>query len=525
MGGPAFRVGKPIGWDNYSPGSTYGPGRPTLGQGKSRQGWCRLANQTENARADAAELERLRAENAALRAELAALRDADAARSHLAALRQLAEGVIITDAAGRISFVNAAAERIHGVARLDVAPDDYSATYSLFTEDGRPYPPQDLPLARAVLRGEGSTDARWRIRRPDGTEVVAVGSACPIHAEDGRQLGAVLAVRDETARDTAERGLRESLGLFRLLVDGLPMLVAYVGPDLRYRVANHAYRDWFGLDPREVVGKTVPEVVGEGAFAWVGEHIKGALAGRRSVLEGWVPYGDKPARFVRAEYIPHVTEDGRVDGLFICALDETARRAGEERERLLMREVDHRAKNTLAVVQAILRLTRAESRDAFLEAVESRIGALARAQAHLSGNSWTGAPLAQLVREGLSPFLDGADGRLVLDGPDLTVAADAVQSLAMLLHELATNAAKYGALSQDGGRLLVRWQGAPGQGLDLRWQELGGPTLSGQPDRRGFGSEMLLQATLGQLRGQIEHAWEPGGLGVRLTLPADSLTA
>ncbi len=124
-----------------------------------------------------------------------------------AILAQLAEGVIVTDAIGRITLVNAAAAAIHGVSRLDVEPDNYSATYHLFTEEGLPYPPLDLPLTRAV-RGETLREARWRIRRPDGNEVVAVGNAQPLKDGDGSQIGAVLTVRDDTARDAAEGALR-----------------------------------------------------------------------------------------------------------------------------------------------------------------------------------------------------------------------------------------------------------------------------------------------------------------------------
>ncbi|MEO7713866.1 MAG: ATP-binding protein [Gemmatimonadaceae bacterium] len=120
------------------------------------------------------------------------------------AMAQLAEGVIVTDAQGRITFVNAAAARLHGVARLDVAPDEYADSYHLLTESGLPYPSTELPLARAVLRGETVLEARWRIRRPDGSEILAVGNARPIRAADGSAMGAVLTVRDETARYDSE---------------------------------------------------------------------------------------------------------------------------------------------------------------------------------------------------------------------------------------------------------------------------------------------------------------------------------
>lgn len=125
-----------------------------------------------------------------------------------AILAQLAEGVIVTDTMGRITLVNDAAAEIHGVARLDVEPDAYSDTYHLYTEDGRPYPPRDLPLARAVS-GQTVRDARWRVRRLDGTEVLATGNALPLIGQDGAQIGAVLTIRDDTARDAAETALRD----------------------------------------------------------------------------------------------------------------------------------------------------------------------------------------------------------------------------------------------------------------------------------------------------------------------------
>jgi PAS domain S-box-containing protein len=124
-----------------------------------------------------------------------------------AILGQLAEGVIVTDAEGRLTFVNEAAARLHGVETLGIAPGEYSEAYRLFTEDGAPYPPLELPLARAALRGETVEDARWRIRRPDGTEVLAIGSARPILDETGRRVAAVLTVRDDTARRAAEQRL------------------------------------------------------------------------------------------------------------------------------------------------------------------------------------------------------------------------------------------------------------------------------------------------------------------------------
>ena len=153
--------------------------------------------------------EALRESNAKL-AALAAERDAT--------LRQLHEGVIVTDGEGRITFVNEAAEKLHGVARLDVEPDDYTATYGLLTLDGEPHPTDQLPLFRALTNREQVTGARWIIRRPDGSRVLALGDAGPVYGEDGRFVGAVLTIRDDTERHAAEEQLAEGVRTQELLI-------------------------------------------------------------------------------------------------------------------------------------------------------------------------------------------------------------------------------------------------------------------------------------------------------------------
>ncbi len=150
-----------------------------------------------------------------------------------AILDQLTEGVIVANRAGQISYVNEAAERLHGVAKLGVEPDGFSETYRLFTEDGQPYPFADLPLSRAI-GGEAVVDARWRIHRPDGSSILAIGSARPIRDASGSQVAAVLTLRDDTQREAAERHLSENEARLRALTDNLPGGMVYqisTGPD------------------------------------------------------------------------------------------------------------------------------------------------------------------------------------------------------------------------------------------------------------------------------------------------------
>ena len=169
-----------------------------------------------------------------------------------AILSQLAEGVIVTDVDGRITFVNEAAARIHGMAQLHVGGADYAETYRLFTESGDPYPSNELPLARAV-RGETVTEARWLIRRPD-TEVLAVGSARPVLDAGGRQIGAVLTLRDESARETAEAMLRESESRFRAMADDTPLMIWTTAPSGYCTYLNRAWYDFTGQTREEAEG-------------------------------------------------------------------------------------------------------------------------------------------------------------------------------------------------------------------------------------------------------------------------------
>ncbi len=204
------------------------------------------------------------------------------AAEQAAILGQLAEGVIATDADGRISFVNAAAERLHGVARLDVEPDDYSDTYQLLTEDGAPYPSAELPLARAVTRGETVTEARWRIQRPDGTQVLAIGNAQPVIAE-GKQVGAVLTVRDDTARREAEGALAASEAAVRDVLDGMDEGFITVDRTLRIRQINAEGLRIDGRAREEIVGRQLqdvwPEVVTLPTMAMYEEVLRTGKAG------------------------------------------------------------------------------------------------------------------------------------------------------------------------------------------------------------------------------------------------------
>ncbi len=202
----------------------------------------------------------------------------------------------------------------------------------------------------------------------------------------------------------------------------------------------------------------------------------------------------------------------RISGV---ATDVTDRKEAEERQGLLAREVDHRARNALAVIQSIIRLTRANSVDDYVAAIEGRIKALARAHTLLSDSRWHGADLATLVAEELAPYR--ADDKVAIGGPDISLQASTAQGLALALHELATNAAKHGALSSVTGKVSLNWQLRP-DALILNWAENGGPQIA-PPAARSFGLRVIRASIEQQLGGEATFDWDPKGLRCSFSIP------
>ena len=210
-----------------------------------------------------------------------------------------------------------------------------------------------------------------------------------------------------------------------------------------------------------------------------------------------------------------IDKTGRIIRVSGVTVDITERKRAEERQNLLTREVDHRAKNALALAQSIVRLTRGESVKAYMQAVEGRIGALSRVHTILSLSSWQGAEISKLVDEELSPYL--VNDQIVFSGPSVQLLPATAQTLAMALHELVTNSAKYGALSTRNGRLAVHWK-LEADTLKLIWEERDGPPVA-EPVSRGFGTRSVIASIESQLGGHAEFDWLPEGLICRLAVP------
>jgi two-component sensor histidine kinase len=206
---------------------------------------------------------------------------------------------------------------------------------------------------------------------------------------------------------------------------------------------------------------------------------------------------------------------GKIIGASKIARDITERKRSEAQIAILAREAEHRAKNVLATVQATVHLSNADTPEGLKHAIEGRIQALANVHRLFVESRWIGAELHSLVKEELAAY-DG-ERRVRIDGPNLVMRPDIAQAVAVALHELATNAAKYGALSVAEGHVQVEWSRASDGSLVLRWTEMGGPPVK-PPTRRGFGTRVMDGLIRGQLKGEMRFDWYAEGLACEIVL-------
>lgn len=247
------------------------------------------------------------------------------------------------------------------------------------------------------------------------------------------------------------------------------------------------------------------------------EFASGNLSSYQAEFRVFRPDGE--IRWCFGTAAPTLNAEGRMVRISGVTVDITERKLTEERQLLLAREVDHRARNALAVVQSIVRLTRSNTQEDYKEAVEGRIQALAHAHTLLSQNRWQGADIGRLVYEELAPYGRGEPAeRVSFDGPSIVLSPERCQGLALVLHELATNSAKYGALSATTGRLTVRWMLDAGI-ITLHWLEAGGPPVE-PPKSQGFGSKIMNASVRQQIGGEVIWNWRRSGLKCTLLIPA-----
>lgn len=336
----------------------------------------------------------------------------------------------------------------------------------------------------------------------------------------GRAQPAAMMLGDDLLR-RAEAVQAQSLQLRQLFMQAPGFMAVLRGPHHVFELVNNTYLQLIGH--RDVVGQPIrdalPEVVEQGFVTLLDNVLRTgeAFVGRQiKTLLQRDPGGPPQERYLDFIYQPIIEDDGAISGVFVEGADITDQVRAQERQRLLVDELNHRVKNTLATVQAIAQQTLRGSAtpERFAEAFEARLMALSKTHNALTDSHWTGAGLRQILWQELSPY--GAE-RVTMVGPDVQLSARLALALGMVFHELATNAAKYGALS-DGGRLAVTWSVDASEDLSLDWRETGGPPAS-PPARKGFGSRLIERSITGELQGRIQMDYATTGLACRFTVP------
>lgn len=332
----------------------------------------------------------------------------------------------------------------------------------------------------------------------------------------------------ERAEDLArrERAHVTTLREFEAIYDQAPLGLAYLDTELRFVRINARLAETNGIPAQDHIGRNVwsllPDLkaTGDAPLQRVIEH---GETMPNVELVGETPAMPGVRRHWLEMFYPVRDADGAIVGVGVLCEETTDRVRSRERERLLIEEVDHRAKNLLAVVQSVVQLTAAPGTVAEYKAVlVGRIQALGRVHSLLSSNRWTSVPLRPIVEDELAPFGDRVS--VLGDGPPILLKPAAAQAIAMIVHELATNATKYGALSGN-GRVELAWS-RPVDGtadghppVRLFWRESGGPPVA-RPGRPGFGTALIRTSVENQLDGRLRYDLLPAGLECEMTLPA-----
>jgi PAS domain S-box-containing protein len=436
--------------------------------------------------------------------------------------------VYTCDREGRLAHYNRRAAELWGQAP---APGDpharFSGAYRLRHPDGGPLPPEEDPMRRLLRTGEPIRDLELVIERPDGTRLTVLAGFDALRGPEGGIVGGMGCLQDITERKRAEAAPREQR--FAELLQALPAAIYTTDALGRITFYNQAAADLWGCRPEL------------GSALWCGSwrlfrpdgtplpHDECPMA--VALKEGRPVRGEEAVAErpdgTRVPFIPYPTPLRDAAGVLVGAVnmlvDITERKRAEDTQKLLIGELNHRVKNTLATVQAIARQTlqQACSPAEFVPSFSGRLQALARAHALLTRSSWRGADLAELLREQL--LLDAADdGRIIHAGPEVVLAPDLALHLAMILHELGTNARKHGALTVPGGRLVVSWtvELAGARTLRLRWSETGGPLVraAGAP---GFGTALIEQSVRGH-DGEARMLSDAEGVSWEISLPLPS---
>jgi PAS domain S-box-containing protein len=403
---------------------------------------------------------------------------------------------------GVIEFWNAGAERLYGFAANEAV--GHSSHSLLKTKH-----PIGLAELRSQLRNTHSWAGELRHTCKDGHEVI-VDSRMQLLGDN-----AVLEVnRDVTemkrlsaALEESEKGLRS----LAAIVESSDDAIVSKNLDGIIESWNRGAERIFGYTAKEAIGQSITIVIPADRQSEEREILTRIRRGER--IEHFETIRQRKNGnliTVSLTVSPIKDSSGKIMGASKIARDITEQKRSQELISTLAREAEHRSKNLLATVQAAVHLSQADTPEGLKKAVDGRIQALANVHSTLANTRWIGADLATIATQELAPYAEALEQRARIVGPPVLLDANTAQTIAIALHELATNAAKYGALSVANGHVTVNWSDETNGELYFRWSETGGPKVQA-PTRKGFGTRIIEQL-IGQHSGKASFDWRAEGL-------------
>lgn len=441
-------------------------------------------------------------------------------------LEALPEPIYTTDANGLITFFNSAAAILWGV-KPELGKSEFCGSWKLFLPNGDSLPHHECPMALTLKEQRPLRGQQIIAERPDGTRVRLLPFPSPIFSETGQLIGAVNMLLDLSEQTKAE----ESAARHNAIIDSSSE--AIIAKDLDGTIINWNFgaQRLFGYTADEVIGKPIDILIPLDRTDEELDIMQRIHKGERvEHYETVRRRKDGSLVEISLSVSPFMDIEGRIIGAAKIAHDITERRKAEAQKNLLLREMDHRVKNVFALANGVITLSaRSATTVAELASVVStRVNALAKAHSltlSYDGRSEMPTTLHTLIKTIIAPYTicpNNGESRASIKGPDISIAGSAITSFALLLHEFATNAAKYGALSTAEGRLDISCH-QNDEMFTLEWNESNGPSIAEAPTTSGFGT-LLAKATVGgQLRGEIIRDWKKDGLSIKLIFSGERL--
>lgn len=381
-------------------------------------------------------------------------------------------------------------------------------------------------IVETILRGERVPTFETVRLRKDGSEVFVAVTVSPVRNAEGDVVAASKIARDITGQKEVLERLAESESHFRLLADNISQLAWIADSEGSIFWYNRRWFDYTGTTLEDMKGWGWKSVHDPAEVDRVVERLQhsydtGELWEDTFPLRG----ADGTYRWFLSRAVPIRDPDGSIRYWFGTNTDVTAMRDAEQRIELLLQEVNHRSKNMLAIIRSLARRSDLDG-PAFLERFDQRLAAIAANQDLLVSRAWSTVPLDEMIAAQLEVLGDVAR-QCETHGPRVLLSPAAVESLAMALHEMATNAIKYGALSVPAGTVRIEWSVTGNGGEDgrfaIRWQERGGPRVE-PPTRRGFGTRVIVQAPRLSLTADVAVDYPPEGFVWTLRCPLKALS-